>query len=98
MAQQIDELRAQGGDVRISFGGASGSELGLACGSADELAAAYGKVIDAFELTKADFDIEGAALPDTAANTRRAQAIARLQENAPGPGRLLHAARACPRG
>jgi hypothetical protein len=80
VAKQIEELRAQGGDVRISFGGAGGTELGLACDSADELAEAYGKVIDTFGLKKADFDIEGAALPDTEANTRRAQAIARLQE------------------
>lgn len=80
VAAQIGDLRAKGGDVRVSFGGAAGSELGLKCGSAAELAEAYGKVIDEYELTKVDFDIEGAALPDTAANTRRAQAIAQLQK------------------
>ncbi|MFG2285201.1 chitinase [Streptomyces sp. NPDC048595] len=84
VARQIPKLRKAGGDVRVSFGGANGSELGLACGSADELAAAYGKVIDRFKLTKVDFDIEGGALPDTAANTRRAQAIAQLQKKHPG--------------
>ncbi|MEU9096442.1 cellulose binding domain-containing protein [Streptomyces sp. NPDC048361] len=84
VASQIGALRAKGGDVRVSFGGASGSELGLVCTSADELAAAYGKVIDAYKLTKVDFDIEGAALPDTAANARRAQAIAKLQKSHPG--------------
>ncbi|MCA6092176.1 cellulose binding domain-containing protein [Streptomyces sp. SCA3-4] len=84
VAAQIGRLREAGGDVRVSFGGAAGSELGLACSSADELAAAYGKVVDTYKLTKVDFDIEGAALPDTAANTRRAQAIARLQTKHPG--------------
>ncbi|MET9361825.1 cellulose binding domain-containing protein [Streptomyces sp. NPDC006632] len=84
VASQIGALRAKGGDVRVSFGGASGSELGLVCKSADDLAAAYGKVVDAYKLTKVDFDIEGAALPDTAANTRRAQAIAKLQQSHPG--------------
>ncbi|MFI6052990.1 cellulose binding domain-containing protein [Streptomyces violascens] len=84
VASQIGALRAKGGDVRVSFGGASGSELGLVCKSADDLAAAYGKVIDAYKLTKVDFDIEGAALPDTGANTRRAQAIAKLQQSHPG--------------
>lgn len=54
------------------------------CTSADSLAAAYGKVVDTYGLTKVDFDIEGAALPDTAANTRRAQAIAQLQKSHPG--------------
>ncbi|WP_167153047.1 cellulose binding domain-containing protein [Streptomyces sp. MBT27] len=84
VASQIGALRAKGGDVRVSFGGASGSELGLVCKSADELAAAYGKVIDAYKLTKVDFDIEGAALPDTAANAHRAQAVAKLQQSHPG--------------
>ncbi|MBW5485888.1 glycoside hydrolase family 18 protein [Streptomyces bambusae] len=84
VAAQIAALRAKGGDVRVSFGGAAGSELALACSSAADLAAAYGKVVDAYGLTKADFDIEGAALPDTAANTRRAQAIAMLQQKHPG--------------
>ncbi|MFI5639691.1 cellulose binding domain-containing protein [Streptomyces goshikiensis] len=84
VASQIAALRAKGGDVRVSFGGAAGSELGLVCTSADSLAAAYEKVVDAYGLTKVDFDIEGAALPDTAANTRRAQAIARLQKSHPG--------------
>uniref|UniRef100_UPI000ADE36B1 chitinase n=1 Tax=Streptomyces griseoruber TaxID=1943 RepID=UPI000ADE36B1 len=51
---------------------------------ADALAAAYGKVVDAYRLTKVDFDVEGGALPNTAANTRRAQAIAKLQRQHPG--------------
>ncbi|WP_409057838.1 chitinase [Streptomyces sp. SYP-A7185] len=84
VAAQIDALRAKGGDVRVSFGGQAGSELGLKCDSADELAKAYGKVIDTYKLTKVDFDIEGAALPETAANTRRAQAVAQLQKDHEG--------------
>jgi chitinase len=80
VAKQIEDFRAKGGDVRVSFGGAAGSELGLVCNSADQLAEAYAKVIEAFALKKADFDIEGSALPNTEANTRRAQAIAKLQE------------------
>ncbi|MEU9990370.1 cellulose binding domain-containing protein [Streptomyces sp. NPDC048045] len=83
VAAQIGALRAKGGDVRVSFGGASGSELATTCSSADALAAAYGKAVDAFKLTKVDFDIEGGALPNTAANTRRAQAIAKLQAQHP---------------
>ncbi|MFJ9035640.1 cellulose binding domain-containing protein [Streptomyces sp. NPDC102406] len=83
VAAQIGDLRAAGGDVRVSFGGASGTELALACSSAGDLAAAYQKVIDRFELTKVDFDIEGGALPDTASNTERARAIATLQKNNP---------------
>ncbi|GHB22426.1 sugar hydrolase [Streptomyces viridiviolaceus] len=84
VASQIGALRAQGGDVRVSFGGAAGSELATTCSSADALAAAYGKVVDAYDLTKVDFDVEGGALPDKTANTRRAQAIAELQKQHPG--------------
>ncbi|WP_432114951.1 glycoside hydrolase family 18 protein [Streptomyces sp. S1] len=84
VAAQIGALRAKGGDVRVSFGGAAGHELALNCSSASALAAAYGKVIDQYKLTKVDFDVEGAALPDTAANTRRSQAIAQLQKSHPG--------------
>ncbi|MDJ1133313.1 chitinase [Streptomyces iconiensis] len=81
VAQQISKLRAEGGDVRVSFGGANGSELGLACDSAADLAKAYGKVIDTFDLKKIDLDIEGAALPDTKANNLRAKAVASLQKS-----------------
>ncbi|MFE0252503.1 cellulose binding domain-containing protein [Streptomyces sp. NPDC059010] len=84
VAAQIGDLRAKGGDVRVSFGGAAGSELATTCSSADALAAAYGKAVDAYKLTKVDFDVEGGALPDKAANTRRAQAIAKLQKAHPG--------------
>ncbi|WP_028808585.1 cellulose binding domain-containing protein [Streptomyces canus] len=84
VAAQIGALRTKGGDVRVSFGGASGSELATTCSSADALAAAYGKVVDAYGLTKVDFDVEGGALPNTTANTRRAQAIAKLQDRHPG--------------
>lgn len=79
VASQIGALRAKGGDVRVSFGGASGSELATTCSSADALATAYGKVVDQFKLTKVDFDVEGGALPNTTANTNRAKAIAKLQ-------------------
>ncbi|MGI5482649.1 glycoside hydrolase family 18 protein [Streptomyces lavendofoliae] len=84
VAARIGALRAEGGDVRVSFGGATGRELALVCATAGDLAKAYGKVVDQYGLTKVDFDIEGAALPDTAANARRAQAIAQLQKSHPG--------------
>jgi hypothetical protein len=84
VAKKINDLRGAGGDVRVSFGGANGTELAQACTNADELAAAYKKVIDAFDLTKVDFDIEGAATADKAANDRRSEAIATLQKQVSG--------------
>ncbi|MGW6458851.1 cellulose binding domain-containing protein [Streptomyces sp. NPDC055078] len=84
VARQIGSLRARGGDVRVSFGGGDGSELAQVCSSPAKLATAYAEVVDTYRLTEIDFDIEGKALPDAAANTRRAKAIARLQESRPG--------------
>ncbi|MGI8336530.1 cellulose binding domain-containing protein [Actinomadura scrupuli] len=84
VARQIGALRRAGGDVRVSFGGANGTELAGACSTVGALTAAYQKVVGAFGLTMVDFDVEGAALPDTAANDRRARAVAALQKANPG--------------
>ncbi|MFR0357223.1 cellulose binding domain-containing protein [Streptomyces sediminimaris] len=81
---QIDAVRAAGGDVKVSFGGASGIELAQACGSVDALYAEYDAVVNAYGLTYADFDIEGAATADPASVARRSQALARLQQAHPG--------------
>ncbi|WP_371497290.1 cellulose binding domain-containing protein [Kitasatospora sp. NBC_00374] len=89
VASQIGALRAIGGDVRASFGGANGSELALACSSTAELTAAYQKAVDAYGLDRLDFDIEGGAIADAAANGRRAQAIVQLQKNAAAKGKAL---------
>jgi chitinase len=75
----INGLRSLGGDVMISFGGADGTELGLACGTVASLQAAYQKVINQFKLTWVDFDIESGAESDGASVDRRNQAIRNLQ-------------------
>jgi hypothetical protein len=80
VAAQIGALRAMGGDVRISFGGEAGRELAETCTSVSQLQAAYQKVISADNASKLDFDIEGAAIANTAANDRRDQALAALQQ------------------
>lgn len=80
---QVDAIRAGGGDVKISFGGASGIELAQACSTVDSLYAEYAAVVDAYNLTYADFDIEGAATADPASVSLRSQALARLQQTHP---------------
>ncbi|MEV6057093.1 ricin-type beta-trefoil lectin domain protein [Streptomyces sp. NPDC052107] len=85
----INNLRASGGDVIASFGGAAGTELAQACGTVSALQTQYQRVIDTLNLTRLDFDIEGSALRDTAANDRRNQAIAGLQAAAAAAGRKL---------
>lgn len=85
----LQRLRAAGGDAIVSFGGASGTELAQSCSSASALAAQYQSVIDRYSLTHVDFDVEGGAISDTAANTRRAQAIKILQDTAAAKGKSL---------
>ncbi|MFF2846157.1 cellulose binding domain-containing protein [Streptomyces sp. NPDC058001] len=80
---QVDAIRAGGGDVKISFGGASGIELAQACSSVDALYAEYDAVVTAYDLTYADFDIEGSATADPVSVNRRSQALARLQQAHP---------------
>lgn len=85
----IAELRALGGDVAISFGGAAGTELAAACRDPATLAARYQAVIDGYDLTRVDFDIEGAAAADPVSIARRSKAIAALQKAARRDGRTL---------
>jgi chitinase len=86
---QINNLRASGGDVLVSFGGAAGKELGLDCSTVSALQTQYQSVIDAYNLTRVDFDIEGTALDNTTANDRRNKAIAGLQQHAAAAGKQL---------
>jgi hypothetical protein len=76
---EINALRALGGDVAVSFGGAQGPYLETTCSSSAQLAAAYEKVIDTLKITHIDFDVEAATNTDMV-NT----AIAQVQRDRPG--------------
>jgi chitinase len=78
--RRITQVRGQGGDAVISFGGASNTELSVACDQPAQLAAAYQSVVDRYSASTVDFDIEGAALDNTAANARRAMAVKAIQD------------------
>ncbi|WP_020673727.1 chitinase [Amycolatopsis nigrescens] len=81
---EIGKIRAAGGDVKISFGGASGVELAQACATPDSTFAEYDAVVKKYQLKYADFDIEGAAVADPASVQRRSAALAKLQQANPG--------------
>ncbi|MEW2266381.1 chitinase [Streptomyces sp. NPDC047853] len=80
VASRVARLTESGADVRVSFGGASGTELAAACDSVSDLADAYGAALDAAGATRADFDVEGDDLTDTDSVALRSAAIALLQE------------------
>jgi len=77
----VAQLRGVGGDAIVSFGGQANSELAVACDSLDQLESAYRSVVDRYAANTIDFDVEGAALDDTAANLRRAEAVRALQSD-----------------
>jgi chitinase len=77
--RRVVRTRERGSDVVVSFGGAVNNELAVVCKDVDKLAAAYQAVVDRYQLRIIDFDVEGAAVADTAANERRTAAIKKLQ-------------------
>jgi hypothetical protein len=79
-ADQIAAVRASGGDVRVSFGGATGIELAQACTDVRALQAEYQAVVSAYGLKYIDLDIEGAAVADPTTIARRSTALAALQK------------------
>ncbi|WP_306214101.1 cellulose binding domain-containing protein [Actinoplanes sp. RD1] len=83
-SDQINALRAGGGDVKVSFGGATGVELAQGCSDAKALQAEYQAVVSAYNLKYIDLDIEGAASADAASIARRSTALAALQKANPG--------------
>ena len=90
IAEIIDKIRVAGGDVSISFGGAFGTELGHACQTAAQLAAAYQLVIDKYKLIHIDLDIEGDSLGAVVDERRRFEAIRILKNNARQNGKKLY--------
>ncbi|WP_434629193.1 chitinase [Chromobacterium sp. CV08] len=90
IASGIANFRNKGGEVAVSFGGANGTPLQQACTSNASLQAAYQTVLDAYQLTRIDFDVEGSTQTDAAANTRNFAVVAALQKNYKAKGKTLH--------
>ena len=80
----IEEIRAAGGEVVVSFGGWSGKKLGSTCKSASALAGAYEKVIGAYSLHAIDIDIEHGEFTKAATRRRVIEALAIVQAANPG--------------
>lgn len=89
LLDDLETLRALGGDVIVSFGGAGGKELAEYCPDVESLAAQYQLVIDTLGITHLDFDIEGGRESETESVERRSAAIAQLQAAAAEAGKSL---------
>ena len=72
LGSRIEQLQQDGEQAIVSIGGQANTSLDVACGSVPALTAAYQSVIDAYQLTSIDLDVEGAALDSFPAGQRRA--------------------------
>ncbi|GAB3532178.1 glycosyl hydrolase family 18 protein [Arthrobacter tecti] len=88
--RRIARLTQDGGEVAVSFGGLLNDELARTCTDVRQLAAAYRTVVERYDLTTIDLDIEGEDLADAEAATRRAEAVALLQEERRSDGEPLN--------
>lgn len=77
--RRLARLRMLGGSAMVSFGGQANSDLALGCEHHDELTRAYEDVVDRYELSTIDMDIEGELLKNEQAVQRQARAIAEVQ-------------------
>ncbi|WP_330307380.1 MULTISPECIES: chitinase [unclassified Streptomyces] len=82
-AAAIKAIRKAGGDVTVSFGGAGGAKLGEKCGSVAALAAAYQKVVDAYDLGSIDIDIEGTEFTKSSVRKRVVGALKTVKAKNP---------------
>jgi len=82
---QIEAIRKRGGNVIVSFGGEAGKEMANVNDDPVALEAAYQKVIDEYNFTWLDFDVEGNNLEKGKLESeRRNIALANLQKKNPG--------------
>ncbi|MEV2216772.1 carbohydrate binding domain-containing protein [Streptomyces sp. NPDC050997] len=86
----INSIRSAGGDIVPSIGGWSGNKLGPNCSTAEALAGAYQKVIDAYGLKAIDVDIENTdEFENATVQDRILNALKIVKTNNPGLRTIL---------
>ncbi|WP_382464758.1 chitinase [Streptomyces noursei] len=76
---EIAKAKSEGASVIISSGGAGGEPLAFTCTDQGQIDSGYQKEITAYGANALDFDIEGAAVADTAGVARQMTAIKDLK-------------------
>jgi chitinase len=81
---QIAQIRARGGDVVPSFGGYSAddtaTEIADSCTDINKIAEQYEKVVETYNVTRLDMDVEDKSLDNLAGIDRRNKAIHLAQQ------------------
>ncbi|WP_327105389.1 glycoside hydrolase family 18 protein [Nonomuraea glycinis] len=80
VAKRIGGLRAVGADAGLVFGGPDGGEPAATCTRPGALAAAYRRVVGAFDADYVDFDLRTDSEDHAATAVRRARAIRAMQQ------------------
>lgn len=78
MKNDIAAFRQSGGQLILSFGGANGTYLEAAC-TVDQMVAQIDALIASSGIKTLDFDVEGGAVGNAAANSVRSAALKKLQ-------------------
>lgn len=87
--RRIARLRQQGGNIAVSFGGLINDELAVKCTDSQQLYRAYESVITRYDIDTIDLDLELEGLTDKSAAERRAEVIAKLQQDRRKQGKNL---------
>jgi chitinase len=87
--RRIAQLRSAGGDVMVSLGGQVNDELAVTCTDPADLTEAYRDLVQRYDLSAIDLDIEGTAVTDRLAADRRAEALATVQRERAADGSPL---------
>jgi len=80
---QAKAVQSKGGVFRVSFGGATGTELAVAIKDVNKLTDTYESVIKLYNTRYIDMDIEGPTASDASSIKRRNQSLAVLQKKYP---------------
>jgi chitinase len=84
IAAEISSAKAAGASVIVSSGGSGGEPISFTCTNQATIDAAYQAIINDYGTNELDFDIEGAAIADTAGIDRTFQAMKDLKAANPG--------------
>jgi cellulose synthase (UDP-forming) len=87
--RRIARLQQQGGSVAVSFGGMLHDELAVKCADPDKLKQAYASVVDRYDVSTIDLDLERGGLTDPVVGARRATIVADLQKERRAAGKKL---------
>ncbi|GAA4381361.1 chitinase [Paeniglutamicibacter cryotolerans] len=85
--RQIARLKEQGGSVVVSTGGLLNDELATACKDVPKIVEGYEQLLERYDSTVLDLDVEGDDLEDVDSGARRADAVASVQEHAAKAGK-----------